>query len=169
MIAQEDKEISELQKSTREDKRIANDENEHPSERERARERITEKREQIDALENEREELEESASPRERVKDIFKKYGFTVAPVLLAVGTVIGVIVNSLSKGFKSVAKGAGNGLRELGKKIAGILPGLIGSIVKTLFSKLPGSVISFLVKNAWLLILRAAVFMVERIQRRNR
>ena len=128
MIAQEDKEISELQKSTREDKRIANDENEHPSERERARERITDKREQIDAVENEREELEESASPRERVKDIFKKYGFTVAPVLLAVGTVIGVIVNSLSKGFKSVAKGVGNGLRELGKKIAGILPGLIGS-----------------------------------------
>lgn len=73
-----------------------------------------------------------------RVKDIFKKYGFTAAPVLLAVGTVIGVIVNSLSKGFKSVAKGVGNGLRELGKKIAGILPGLIGSIVKTLFSKLP-------------------------------
>ena len=62
MIAQEDKEISELQKSTREDKRIANDENEHPSERERARERITEKREHIDALENEREKLEEGAS-----------------------------------------------------------------------------------------------------------
>lgn len=168
MIAQKDKEISELQKSIREDKRIANDENEHPSERERARERITEKREQIDALENEREELEESASPRERVKDIFKKYGFTVAPVLLAVGTVIGVIVNSLSKGFKSVAKGVGNGLRELGKKIAGILPGLIGSIVSFIF-KTAGSVISFLVKNSWLLILRAAVFMVERIQRRNR
>ena len=65
MIAQKDKEISELQKSIREDKRIADDENEHPSERGRARERITEKREQIDALENEREELEESASPRE--------------------------------------------------------------------------------------------------------
>ena len=168
MIAQKDKEISELQKSIQEDKRIANDENEHPSERERARERITDKREQIDAVENEREELEESASPRERVKDIFKKCGFTVAPVLLAVGTVIGVIVNSLSKVFKSVAKGVGNGLRELGKKIAGILPGLIGSIVSFTF-KTAGSVISFLVKNSWLLILRAAVFMVERIQRRNR
>ena len=168
MIAQKDKEISELQKSIQEDKRIANDENEHPSERERARERITEKREQIDALENEREELEESASPRERVKDIFKKYGFTVAPVLLAVGTVIGVIVNSLSKGFKSVAKGVGNGLRELRKKIAGILPGLIGSIVSFIF-KTAGSVTSFLVKNVWLLILGAAVFMVERFQRRNR
>ena len=168
MIAQKDKEISELQKSIREDERIASDENEHPSEREKTRERKTEKREQIDALENEREELEESASPRERVKYIFKKYGFTVAAVLLAVGTVIGVIIYSLPKGFKSVAKGVGNGLRELEKKIAGILPGLIGSIVSFIF-KTTGSVISFLVKNAWLLILGVAVFMVERFQRRNR
>lgn len=146
MIAQKDKEISELQKSIREEERIASDENEHPSERVKTRERKTEKREQIDALENEREELEESASPRERVKDIFKKYVFTVTAVPLADGTVIGVIVYSLSKGFKSVAKGVGNGLRELGKKIAGILPGLIGSIVSFIF-KTAVSVISFLFK----------------------
>ena len=168
LIAQKEKEIEELQKSIREDEEIANDENEQPSIRERAREKIAEKLEQIDALENERDELEERVSLREKVKNIFKKYGFTVAAVFLAVGTVIGVIVNSLTKGLKTVAAGVGNGLKELGKKIAGILPGLIGAIVSFIF-KTAGSVISFLGKNAWLLILGVAVFAVERFKKKNR
>ena len=168
LIVQKEKEIEELQESIREDEAIANNENEEDSVRERAREKIAEKREQIDALENEREELEERVSLREKVKNIFKKYGFTVAAVFLAVGTVIGVIVNSLTKGLKTVATGVGNGLKELGKKIAGILPGLIGAIVSFIF-KTAGSVISFLRKNAWLLILGVAVFTVERFQKKKR
>ena len=168
LIVQKEKEIEELQESIREDEEIANDENEQPSIRERAREKIAEKLEQIDALENERDELEERVSLREKVKNIFKKYGFTVAAVFLAVGTVIGVIVNSLTKGLKTVAAGVGNGLKELGKKIAGILPGLIGAIVSFIF-KTAGSVISFLGKNAWLLILGVAVFTVERFKKKNR
>ena len=168
LIAQREKEIEELQKSIREDEEIANDENEQPSIRERAREKIAEKLERIDTLENERDELEERVSLREEVKNIFKKYGFTVAAVFLAVGTVIGVIVDSLTKGLKTVATGVGNGLKELGKKIAGILPGLIGAIVSFIF-KTAGSVISFLGKNAWLLILGVAVFTVERFIKKNR
>ena len=168
LIVQKEKEIEELQKSIREDEEIANDENEQPSIRERAREKIAEKLEQIDALENERVELEERVSLREKVKNIFKKYGFTVAAVFLAVGTVIGVIVNSLTKGLKTVATGVGNGLKELGKKIAGILPGLICAIVSFIF-KTAGSVVSFLGKNAWLLILGVAVFTVERFKKKNR
>ena len=168
LIVQKEKEIEELQESIREDEEIANNENEQPSVRERAREKIAEKLEQIDAIENERDELEERVSLREKVKNIFKKYGFTVAAVFLAVGTVIGVIVNSLTKGLKTVATGVGNGLKELGKKIAGILPGLIGAIVSFIF-KTAGSVISFLGKNAWLLILGVAVFAVERFKKKNR
>ena len=167
LIVQKEKEIEELQESIREDEEIANDENEQPSIRERAQEKIAEKLEQIDALENERDELEERVSLREKVKNIFKKYGFTVTAVFLAVGTVIGVIVNSLTKGLKTVATGVGNGLKELGKKIAGILPGLIGAIVSFIF-KTAGSVISFLGKNAWLLILGVAVFAVERFKKKN-
>ena len=97
-------------------------------------------------LENEREELEERLPLRERVKNIIKKYGFTVTAVVLAVGTTIGVIVNSLTKA-------------------AQILPGFIRTIVSSIF-KTAGSVISFLGKNAWLLILGVAVFMVERFQK---
>ena len=168
LIVQKEKEIEELHKSIREDEEIANNENEQPSVRERAREKIAEKLEQIDALENERDELEERVSLREKVKNIFKKYGFTVTAVFLAVGTVIGVIIDSLTKGLKSVATGVGNGLKEHGKKIAGILPGLIGAIVSFIF-KTAGSVISFLGKNAWLLILGVAVFTVERFQKKKR
>ena len=47
---------------------------------------ITENQEHIDALENQREELEGSTSLRERVRNIFIKYGFTVSAVVLAVG-----------------------------------------------------------------------------------
>ena len=43
LIAQKEKEIEELQKSIREDEEIANNENEQPSVRERAREKIAEK------------------------------------------------------------------------------------------------------------------------------
>ena len=165
LIVPKEKEILELHESIREDEEIANNENEKPSVRERAREKIAEKIEQINALENEREELEERLSLREKVKNIFKKYGFTTAAVFLAVGTTIGVIVNSLTKGLKSVAAGVGNGLKDLGKKITGILPGLIGAIVSFIF-KTAGSVISFLGKNAWLPILGVAVFMVERFKK---
>ena len=167
LIVQKEKEIEELHKSIRKDEEIANNENEQPSVRERAREKIAEKLEQIDALKNERDELEERLSLREKVKNIFKKYRFTVTAVFLAVGTTIGVIVSSLTKGLKIVATGVGNGLKELGKKIAGILPGLIGPIVSFIF-KTAGSVISFLGKNAWLLILGVAVFMVERLKKKH-
>ena len=165
LIAVKEKDTEELQKSIREDHIIAENENEDHQVRDRARERIADKLGQIDALENEREELQEGLPLRERVKNIFKKYGFTFTAVVLAVGTTIGVIVNSLTKGLKSVAAGIRNGLQTLGKNIAQILPGLIGTIVSFIF-KTAGSVISFLGKNAWLLILGVAVFMVERFQK---
>ena len=133
--------------------------------RDRVRERIADNQEQIDALENERGELEERLPLRERVNNILKKYGFTVTAVVLVVGTTIGVIVNSLTKGLKSIATEVRNGLQILRKKIAQILPGLTGTIFSFIF-KTAGSVISFLGKNAWLLILGVAVFMIEQFKK---
>jgi len=65
------------------------------------------------------------------------------------------------------VANGVGNGLQTLGKKIAGILPGLLGAIVSFVF-RAAGKVISFLGKNAWLLIIAVAVFLIERVTKRS-
>ena len=44
-------------------------------------------------------------SLRDRVKLIFKKYGFTVFAVVSAVGLVIGVIVSNLQKGLDKSRK----------------------------------------------------------------
>ena len=161
----------EILQERQEQEDIANDENSPQGEREQARDRVSELDQEINAIENEREEEVERLSfadrLREKVKAIFKKYGFTVTAVLLAVGTTLGVILSSLSNGLKSVAKGVGNGLKNLGKRIAAILPGLLGSIVGFVF-RTAGEVISFLGKNAWLLIVGVAVFLFEQYQKRN-
>ena len=56
---------------------------------------------------------------------------------------------------------------KRLAKKIARILPGLLGAIVSFVF-RAAGQVISFLGKNAWLLIVGVAVFLFERVTKRN-
>ena len=99
LIDQKEKEIEEKQKSIKEDRGIADDENEDQAIRERVRERVIGNRERNVALENKREELEEGTSLRERVRNIFKKYGFTVSVVVLAVGRTIGMIVSALTRG----------------------------------------------------------------------
>ena len=87
--------------------------------------------------------------------------------VLLAVGTTIGVILSSLSSSLKVVANGVGNGLKTFNKKIADILPGLLGAVVSFVF-RTAGQVISFLGKHAWLLILAVAAFLFERLMKRR-
>ena len=66
---------------------------------------IEEKQNEISRLETENERIEERMSLRDRVKAIFKKYGFTVFAVVSAVGLVIGVIVSNLKKGWGCVEK----------------------------------------------------------------
>ena len=87
--------------------------------------------------------------------------------VLLAVGITIGVILSSLSSDLKGVANGVGNGLKTLGKKIANILPGLLGAVISFVF-RTAGQVISFLGKHAWLLILAVATFLFECLMKRR-
>ena len=128
---------------------------------------------QIERLEAENERLGEQneeifsrMSLRDKVKYIFKKYGLTVFGVLAAVGTVIGVIVSNLKAGLTNVEKGVGNGLKELGKKLGQILPGMVGAIVFFLF-KAAGEAVGFLAKHAWLLIMLVVTFAVERFKKK--
>ena len=107
-------------------------------------------------------------SLRDRIKEIFKKHGFTVIAVTTAIATVIGVIVSNLKAGLTKVAKGVGNGLKELGAKLGQILPGMVGAIASFLF-RTAGEVIGFLAKNAWLLIVGLVVLAVEQFKKRSR
>ena len=126
---------------------------------------IEEQRNEISRLEAENEHIEERMSLRDRVKAIFKKYGFTVFAVVSAIGLVIGVTVNNLKKGLTSLGKGVGGALKNIGKKIGEILPGMIGAIASFIF-KTAGEAVGFLAKNAWLLILTAVMFMIEKFKR---
>ena len=127
---------------------------------------IEEQQNEISRLEAENEHIEERMSLRDRVKLIFKKYGFTVFAVVSAVGLVIGVIVNNLKKGLTSLGKGVGGALKNIGKKIGEILPGMIRAIASFVF-KTAGEAVGFLAKNAWLLILAAVMFMIEKFKKK--
>ena len=115
-----DQEIEELDKTIQEGTRVADDENEQPSVRERARERIKENTERRTQLVQERERIVEKVSLRERIEELFKKHGFTLATVVTAVGITIGALYKILkdgesaaANGIKNVTKKVGDGLKE--------------------------------------------------------
>ena len=116
LIETTDEEIEELNKALQEDTRVANKENEEPSVRERAREKSTENtdRERRTQLENERERIVEKLPLRERLKELFKKNGFTIATVVTAVGITIGALYKILKDG----ASAATNGIKDVSKKV---------------------------------------------------
>ena len=129
---------------------------------------IDQQREEIDNLQRENEVIEERMSLRDRVKAIFKKYGFTAFAVLSAVGAVIGVILSNLKSGLSKLGKGVGNGLKAIGKKLGEILPGMVGAIASFIF-KTAGEAIGFLAKNAWLLIVADVVYFVEQVKNKQK
>ena len=139
-----------------------------PEDRGRADERIKELREQINTRNRDIEALEKELPLRQRIKAIFKKYGFTAFAVITAIATVIGVIVSNLKAGLTQVAKGVGNGLKELGGKLGEILPGMVGAIASFIF-RTAGEVIGFLAKNAWLLIVGLVLFAVEQFKNKKK
>ena len=73
-----------------------------------------------------------------------------------------------LKAGLAKVAQGVGNGLKELGKRLGEILPGMIGAIA-SFISRTAGEVIGFLAKNAWLLIVGLVVFAVEQFKNKKK
>ena len=157
-ISRHEKKIDELQASR---------ETASENQREQIDADIEEQQNEISRLEAENEIIEERMSLRDRVKAIFKKYGFTVFAVVSAVGLVIGVIVSNLQKGLTSLGKGVGGALKTIGKKIGEILPGMIGAIASFVF-KTAGEAVGFLAKNAWLLILAAVMFIIEKFKGRK-
>ena len=104
---------------------------------------------------------------RERVKEIFKKYGVTVTSIFLAAGTTIAAVIGTITKALKELRTKLGKELKALGAKAADALPGLIGAIVKFLF-KAAGSAVSFLAEHTWLLILAVVAFLFQKLMKKN-
>ena len=58
--------------------------------------------------------------------------------------------------------------MKEVGKKLGDLLPGMIGAIANFLF-KAAGKVIGFLGKHTWLLIVAVVMFAVEQFKNKRR
>ena len=141
---------SELKRQN-EDQAIAQDENAFPSDREAAEARVAETNEELAWLQTQIEERERAMPLRERVREIFKKYGVMVMAIFLAAGITIGAVIGAISNALKAPGKAMGNGLKNVGSKLSSLLPGLIGSIVSFPF-KTAGQAIGFLAEHTWLL-----------------
>ena len=163
-----EKERETLESKIAEDHKIVNDENVPEEERRAAFERYEINLEELSRLESQVQEREEALPLRERVKNIFKKYGWTLQAVALAVGIVLSALALAATNGLKAGTKAIGNGLKDIGQKLGSLLPGLIGSIVSYIF-KAAGSVLSFLGEHAWLLILAVVAFFMERLLKKRR
>ena len=159
---------AELNQQISQDLRIIEDENTSPSDREAARDRLAVRNEELEGLSEEIKERERQRPLRERIREIFKKYGWTLQAVVLAAGISISAVVLTTLNGLAKATKAISNGFKALGRKAAAALPGLISLIVGFIF-KTAGSVISFFGEHAWLLILAVVAFLVERVTKRAR
>ena len=170
--AQKYLEIQEIQKANiqaeiDDNKKLKSDKNLNDEQQKTIESKINEREGRVTNIESKIEEIEQRMRLRDRVKAIFKKYGFTLLAVTSAVGVVIGVIVANLKNGLTSLGKGVGNGLKTIGKKLGEILPGLVGAIASFVF-RTAGEVVGFLAKNAWLLIVGVVIYLVEQFKKKK-
>ena len=62
----------------------------------------------------------------EKVKEIFKKYGFTVSAIVLAAWTVIGAVIRAITTSLKPLGKDIGKALQGVSKKTSFIALSLL-------------------------------------------
>ena len=157
-----------LKRANEEDQKVIDDENATLSDKQAAEVRMEERREELERLEPQIQQGEEALPLRERVKNIFNKYSWTLQAVVLSVGLVLSALALAGLNGIKAGTKAVGKGLKTIGQKLGSLLPGLIGSIVSFIF-KAAGQVQSFLGEHAWLLILAVVAFFMERLLKKRR
>ena len=139
-----EQEKADLEKRIAENRRVLEDENASPSDIEAAKKQVEQDERALERINEDIEDEAEKLPLRERVKQIFNKYGWTLQAVVLAAGITISAVVLAALNGLKAATKAIGNGLKALAKRAAAALPGLIGSIVSFIF-KAAGQVLSFL------------------------
>ena len=154
-----EQEAEELNRKIAEDKQLIVDENTSPSERAAAEARLSENEAELDRINTAIEVQERERPLLERVKDIFKKYGWTLQAIFVAVGVILSVIALAVKKSTKVISQKLNNVKHE---------PGFIGSIVSFIF-KAAGQVFAFLSEHTWLIILVVVAFFIEKLLKRRR
>ena len=154
-----EQEAEELNRKIKEDKQLIEDENTSPSERAAAEARVAENEAELDRVNTEIEVRERERPLLERIKDIFKKYGWTLQAIFIAVGVILSVIALAVKKGTKVISPKLNDVKQE---------PGFIGSIVNFLF-KTASQVFAFLSEHTWVIILVVVAFFMEKMLKRRR
>ena len=93
---------AELQRQNEEDQAVIDNADTSPSDRLAAEGRVEERQEELARLQTQIDERERALPLRERVKEIFKKYGVTVTAIVLAAGVTIGAVIRGYYKRFES-------------------------------------------------------------------
>ena len=106
-----------FKQANEEDQRVIDDENAPLSDKQAAEARMEERREELERLEPQIQQREEALPLREKVKRIFKKYGWTLQAVVLAVGVVLSALALAGLNGLKAGTKALGQGLKAIGQK----------------------------------------------------
>ena len=158
-----EQEAEELNRKIKEDRQLIDDENTSSTERMSANVRLLENEAELDRINTEIEVRERQKPLLERVKDIFKKYDWTLQAIFVAVGVILSVIALTVKKGFKYGTKVVEQKLKNTNHN-----PGMIGSIVSFIF-KAAGQVSSFLSEHTWLIILVVVAFFIEKLLKRRR
>ena len=159
---------SHLLRLNEEDQAIIQDEMALSFDKEAAEERVAARNEEIARLQTQIAEREANMPVRERVREIFKKYGVTATSIFIAAGVTIGAVIGTITNALRAMGKQLANGLKAVGAKAASALPGLIGAVVSFLF-KTAGQAVGFLAEHTWLLILAAVFFIFEKYIKKHR
>ena len=154
-----EQEAEKLNRKIAEDKQLIVDENTSPSERAAAEARLSENEAELDRINTDIEVQERERPLLERIKDIFKKYGWTLQAIFVAVGVILSVIALAVKKGTKVISQKLNNVKQE---------PGFIGPIMNFIF-KAAGQVFAFLSEHTWLIILVVVAFFMEKLLKRRR
>ena len=157
----------EIKKQNEEDEKILNDENVFPQDKQAAEERIAQRNEELAGLQGVIQEREEAMPLRERVKQIFKKYGVTVASIFIAAGITIGTVIKAITKALKELGKKMAKAFKALAAKATSVLPGLIGAVAKCLF-EVAASVAGFLAEHIWLLVLAVVALIFQKLNKKD-
>ena len=157
-----------LKRLNEEDQAIIDDIYASEFDKEAAIERMAARDEDLLWLKAQISERENSLSLRERIKQIFKKYGVTVTAIFLAAGVTISAVIGTITNALKKFGTDLGEGFKTIGAKAASALPGLIGAIVSFLFIA-AGSAIGFLAEHTWLLILAVVAFLFAKLMNERR
>ena len=163
-------EAEELKRTIAEDRQLADDENTPTAERNEANARLLENEADLRMINVEIEAREIQKPLLERVKDVFKKYGWTLQAVFVAVAVAVSSILGAIALAAKKGTKIISQNAKVFSQKLTNAkqVPGFIGPIVSFIF-KAASQVFAFLSEHTWLLILVVVAFFMEKLLKKSR